>query len=307
MTLNLLIAILSAAVVSAVPILFAAVGEIFSERAGVLNLGVEGVMLVGAVSGFAAILQSKSLAIGVLGALFAGLLLGLFFAFLTVTVRANQVVCGLALTIFGMGLSGYIGKPIIGSPSPVLVPKIAIPLLSEIPFIGPILFKQDIFVYAMYILVPIAGVYIYYTTAGLNLRAVGENPGAVDAAGLSVTRLRYIYVCVGSMLGSVGGAYLSLVYSPSWLENMTAGRGWIAVALVIFSRWDPAKALLGAFIFGGIDVLGLRLQAIGITIPSYFLRMLPYLFTIAVLILSTRNMRKVSPAALGKVYDREER
>ncbi len=307
MTWDLMMAILAATIVSATPIFYAAVGEIFSERAGVLNLGVEGVMLVGAVSGFMFSLYTKSLFIGLLGALISGILMGLLFALLTVTIRANQVVCGLAMTIFGTGLSGFIGKPIVGTASPLAVPKIAIPFLSSIPVIGPIFFKQDIFVYAMYILVPLSCIYIYNTTAGLNLRSVGENPGSVDAAGLNVSFIRYVYVCVGSMLCAVGGAYLSLIYSPSWLENMTAGRGWIAVALVIFARWDPAKALLGALIFGGVDVLGLRMQAIGVKVPSYFLRMLPYLFTIAVLMLSTRNMRNASPASLGKVYDREER
>jgi len=306
-TSDLVIATLSAAIVAATPIFFATLGAVFSQRAGVLNLGVEGIMLVGAIAGFMASVNTGSLFAGAMGAMFAGLLLGLFFAFLTVTVRANQVVCGLALTIFGSGLSGYIGRPFLGLTAPVTAPKILIPVLSDIPYLGPILFGQDIMVYIVYITVPLACLFIYRTSHGLNLRSVGENPGAADSAGLNVFFLRYLYVCVGCMLSALGGAYISLIYTPSWIENMTAGRGWVAIALVIFARWDPAKALLGAFIFGGVDIIGLRMQALGVTIPAQYMRMLPYLLTILVLILSTKNMRNAAPAGLGKAYDREER
>lgn len=306
----LLIAIFNAAIVSATPILYAALGEIFAERSGVLNLGVEGMMLVGAVCGFLAVVNSNSLWLGVGSAVAAGALLGIIFAFLTVTLQANQVVSGLAMTLFGTGFSGFLGKPVIGIPAPVSFQKLQLPVLSKIPVLGPVLFNHDVLVYLLYLLIPIAWIAIYRSRAGLDLRSVGENPGAVDAVGLNVAALRYFYVALGGALAGLGGAYLSLAYAPAWLENMTAGRGWIAVALVIFATWDPVRAMLGALLFGGVDVLGLRMQAIGITIPSFFIRMLPYIFTIIVLIIATGGFKKANnsmPGALGLPYDREER
>jgi ABC-type uncharacterized transport system permease subunit len=306
----LIIAILNAAIISATPILYASLGEIFTERAGLLNLGVEGMMLIGAVTGFLTVTNTNSLLLGLLVAIISGALIGIVFAFLTVTLRANQTVTGLALTMFGTGFSGFIGKPVVGIPAPVTFPKISMPFLSNIPVLGPILFNHDILVYALYIIVPVAWIYIYRTTAGLNLRSVGENPGAVDAVGLNVAAMRYFYIAVGGAFAAVGGAYLSLAYAPAWLENMTAGRGYIAVALVIFATWNPARAMFGALLFGGVDVLGLRLQAIGITIPSFFIRMMPYIFTVIVLIFATgkiQSSHSLKPAAIGIPYDREER
>ncbi len=306
----LIIAILHAVIISATPILFATLGEIFTERSGVLNLGVEGMMLVGAVCGFLTVVHWQNLWLGVLGAAVAGGMLGIVFAFLTVTLQANQVVTGLAMTIFGTGLSAFLGKPVIGIPAPVAFQKAQIPLLSKIPVLGPIFFNHDVLVYALYLLVPIAWIFIYRSRAGLDLRSVGENPGAVDAVGLNVHALRYFYVALGGALAGLAGAYLSLAYAPAWLENMTAGRGWIAVALVIFATWNPMHAMLGALLFGGVDVLGLRMQAIGITIPSYFIRMLPYIFTIIVLIIATSKAQKSNnsmPGSLALPYDREER
>lgn len=306
----LVLAILHAAIVSATPILYAALGEIFCERAGILNLGVEGLMLVGAVSGFLMTVNTGNAWLGLLMALAMGVLLSLVFAFLTVTLQANQVVSGLALTMFGTGLSGFLGKPVIGVPAPMVFQRAPIPFLSDIPFLGPVLFNHDVLVYFLYVLVPLFWIWIYRTRAGLELRSVGENPGAADAVGINVYALRYFYVAVGGALAALGGAYLSLAYSPAWLENMTAGRGWIAVALVIFSTWNPGRAALGALLFGGVDVLGLRMQAIGVTIPSFFIRMLPYIFTILVLVLITGSSRRVKtmvPGALGIPYDREGR
>lgn len=306
----LALAILNATIVSATPILYAALGEIFCERAGILNLGVEGLMLVGAVSGFLITVNTGNVWWGLLMALAMGILLSLVFAFLTVTLQANQVVSGLALTMFGTGLSGFIGRPVVGIPAPMVFEKIQIPLLSKIPILGPVLFNHDVLVYFLYALVPLFWLLIYRTRAGLELRSVGENPGAVDAVGLNVYALRYFYIAVGGALAAVGGAYLSLAYSPAWLENMTAGRGWIAVALVIFSTWNPGRATLGALIFGGVDVLGLRLQAVGVTIPSFFIRMLPYIFTIIVLVLITGSSKKIKnlvPGSLAIPYDREGR
>jgi len=234
----------------------------------------------------------------------------LIHAFLTVTLRANQVVSGLALTIFGTGFSSYIGKPFVGIPLKNTFKPLEIPGLSDIPFLGPILFKHDSLVYLSFVFVAITALVLYKTRWGLNLRAVGENPGAADSAGISVSLTRYVSIFMGGMLAGAGGAYLSLAYAPSWLENMTAGRGWIAVALVIFAMWDPFKALFGSYIFGGVDALGFRIQTMKVAISPFFLKMMPYLLTIFVLIIITRETktRRVStPQALGLPYHREER
>ncbi|WP_258360720.1 ABC transporter permease [Moorella sulfitireducens (nom. illeg.)] len=305
------IATLAAAITAGTPILYAALGEILAERAGVLNLGVEGMMLVGAVTGFMVAVRTGNPWMGFLVAMLAAGLLAAVFAFLTITLRANQVVTGLALTIFGTGLSGFLGKPYVGIPLPLSFKPVAIPILAEIPIIGPVLFNHNPLVYLTYILVPLLWYYFYRTRPGLNLRAIGENPAAADALGVNVFALRYIYVIIGGMLAGAGGAFLSLAYAPSWLENMTAGRGWIAVALVIFAVWDPVKALLGSYLFGGVDALTYTLQAATkIAIPSFFLKMLPYILTLVVLIIATRQtvVKHIgAPGALAIPYDREER
>lgn len=310
MTTDILIAILATAVTAGTPILYAALGEILAERSGVLNLGVEGMMLVGAVSGFVIGAKTANPWLGLGMAMVAGGGMAMIHAFLTVSLKANQVVSGLALTLFGIGLSGYLGKSMIGVPLPQPFQTFNLPFLSDLPFIGPVLFQHDPLVYLSFLLVPALWVLLFKTRAGLNLRAVGENPAAADSIGINVFLTRYIYVIAGGMLAGIGGAYLSLAYVPSWMENMTAGRGWIAVALVIFATWNPLSALFGAYIFGGIDALGFRLQAMDVMISPYFLKMLPYLFTIAVLILVTRKNlvnRIGSPKSLGVPYDREER
>ncbi|HBT47029.1 MAG TPA: ABC transporter permease [Peptococcaceae bacterium] len=305
------VAALAAAIIAGTPILYAAVGEIIAERAGVLNLGVEGMMLVGAVTGFMAAANTANPWLGFVVAMLASGAMAAVFAFLTVTLRSNQVVTGLALTLFGTGLSGFMGKPYVGVALPVTFKPVAVPGLSEIPVLGPIFFRNDPLVYITYILVPLAWYYLYHTRPGLNLRAVGENPGAADALGVNVFAVRYLHVIIGGMLAGAGGAYLSLAYAPSWLENMTAGRGWIAVALVIFAVWNPLRALLGAYLFGGVDSLVYTLQAAtSISIPSFFLKMLPYILTIIVLVLATRQtvVKHIgAPGALSIPYDREER
>jgi len=304
-------AAVAAAVTAGTPILYAALGEILSERVGVLNLGVEGMMLVGAVTGFMAAVKSANPWVGFVTALIAAGALAAVFAFLTITLQSNQVVTGLALTIFGSGLSGFLGKPYIGVPFPSNFTQVPVPVLVEVPFIGSVFFNQNPLVYLTYVLVPLMTYYLYHTRPGLNLRAVGENPAAADAMGVNVFALRYVYVIIGGMLAGAGGAYLSLAYAPSWLENMTAGRGWIAVALVIFAVWDPFKALVGAYLFGGVDSLVYTLQAAGvISIPSFILKMFPYILTTLVLIISTRRTqvkRTGAPGALAVPYDREER
>jgi Uncharacterized ABC-type transport system, permease component len=310
MNLDYLIAILAAGVVAGTPILYASLGEVIAERSGILNLGVEGMMLVGAVSAFYVGTFTQNKWLGLLVALIAGGLMALIHAVITIVFRANQVASGLALTIFGTGLSAYLGRTLVGIPPTSTFKAVAVPVLSQIPVIGKILFNQDIMVYLSVILVVVLWFIFYKTKAGLLLRAAGENPSAVDALGHNIFLVRYAAVVVGGMFAGAGGAYLSLAYSPSWVENMSAGRGWIAVALVIFAVWDPARALLGAWLFGVIASLGLHLQALGVVIPSYFLQMLPYIFTFIVLVLTTRetkNRRSGTPAALGIPYSREER
>jgi general nucleoside transport system permease protein len=306
---TLLISILAASITAGTPILFAALGELITERSGITNLGVDGMMLVGAATGFMASVTFHSPWLGVCVALFAGALMALIHAYLTITLRANQVVSGLALALFGSGLSSYLGKAYVGMRPEQTFEKLPIPFLSKIPIIGSVLFKQDALVYLSYALVLLAAFYLYKTRAGLFLRALGENPAALDAVGINVFGLRYIYVIIGGALAGLGGAYLSLAYAPCWLENMTAGRGWIAVALVIFALWDPWRALVGSYLFGGIDALGFHLQVLGIPVSIFILNMLPYIFTILVLILVLikRGGRLAAPQSLGVPYDREER
>ncbi len=307
---SLVTAILAAAISAGTPILYAALGELLAERSGILNLGVEGMMLVGAVSGFLATVKTGNPWLGLIMAMVASGALAFVHAFLTITLRANQVVSGLALAIFGTGLSSYLGKPLIGVPAPVTFGQASLPGLGDIPFLGPIIFRQDALVYLTYLLAPLLWFFLYRTRPGLHLRSVGENPACADVMGVNVFAIRYVYVIIGGMLAGAGGAYLSLAYAPSWVENMTAGRGWIAIALVIFATWDPARALLGAYLFGGVDALVFRIQALGAVVPSFFLKMLPYFFTIIVLIMATRQTRRRrvgAPGVLGLAYDREDR
>lgn len=306
---SFIIATLTATVRAGTPLLFAVLGDILVERSGVMNLGVEGLMLIGAVSGFVASYSTGNLLLAIIMAMVAGALLGAVHAFFCVTLKINQIVSGLAITMLGVGISGMWGKNFVG-----VVAKrfeiIKLPLLSDIPVVGDILFNHDILVYISYLIVPILWFYIYKTREGMKLRAVGESPDAADARGINVFVVRYLYTIAGGALIAVGGVYLSLAYNSAWMENMTAGRGWIAVALVLFATWDPFKALLGAYLFGGITALGLRLQLVGVDVPSDFLRMLPYLLTVIVLFFtSTESLkRKVgAPAALGIPYSREER
>ena len=311
MSPDVLISFFSSAIVACIPILFAALGEIFTERSGVMNLGLEGTMLMGAVAGYVTVVQTGSLWLGVFAALIAGLLMGLLFGFLVITLKVDQTVCGLAMNLFGTGLSGYIGKAVSGVASSQTFKAVAIPVLSDIPFVGPIFFNQDVLVYLVYILIAGSCFFIYKTKQGLILRSLGENPGAVDALGINVFRLRYLYTGIGAMLAALGGAYLTLVYTPLWADGMTSGKGWIALALVIFATWNPALVAVGAVLFGGINVLALRIQVAGVAIPSQFLNMLPYVCTILVLIATTGNFggkrRSASPKALGQPYDREAR
>lgn len=307
-----MISFLVAAIQAGTPLLFATIGEIITEKSGNLNLGVEGMMLIGAVFGFMFGNLTQEPMVGILMAALTGSLAAGLFAFITVTLRGNQVVTGLALTILGTGLSGFVGQYLMGAVLPssfrTFFSPIALPLLSKLPLLGRVLFTQNGFVYAGYALALISYFYINHTRFGLNLRVVGENPAAADASGISVSLYKYIHILVGGALCGLGGAYLSLVYVPAWQENLTAGRGWIAIALVIFSTWNTKKALFGAYLFGGLDIVGFRIQQMGWPISQYLLDMLPYLFTLMVLILvSMKRQAKQEPESLGLAYFREDR
>lgn len=303
----------AAAIVAGTPLLFATLGELITEKSGHLNLGVEGLMMMGAIIGFIIGSQTENPYLALVGAIIAGSLGSALYGFLTVTLRANQVVCGLTLTIFGQGFARFLGQNVMGSVIPASIKTFfsikPIPGLSKIPFIGPIFFQQDVFVYFGYLVVILITLYLYKTRQGLNLRAVGENAAAADASGINVTLYRYFHIIVGGALCGLGGAYMSLVTVPVWQENVVAGRGWIAVALVIFASWHPIKALVGAFLFGGLNILGFRLQSMGIHVSQYLIDMLPYAATILIVIISTRKNKKedMPPADLSVPYFREER
>ena len=310
MTGELLIAICLAAIASGTSILLPALGEALTERSGVQNLGVEGMMLMGALFGYIVDIETGSILLAFVAAMIAAMVLALAHAFLSITLRANQIVSGLAVTLFGSGLTAFIGKPFVGATAPVVLSRIPLPGLSQIPVLGQIVFTQDLVVYASFILVPVLWYFIYRTRPGLNLRAIGESPATADAMGVGVASRRYMYTLVGGALAGVGGAYLSLGYTPTWVEGMTAGRGWIAVGLVVFGTWDPLRVMAGAYLFGFVDGFQLRAQGLGSTVPAFFLNMLPYLFTVIVASLSSgeRLQRRLGiPRALGLPYWREER
>lgn len=317
MDVALFASILTISIAAGASLVYATIGEIFTERSGILNLGVEGMMIMGAVTAFAASYHTNNPWLGVLVAMLVGGGLSLIHAFLTITLRADQVVSGLALTLFGSGLASFLGQRLgpEGAPLVGLVgarfTDVPIPGLVNIPLIGPALFDQDLLVYIMYVFVPVSWYFLYKTRPGLHLRAVGESPQTADAMGVNVFGLRYLYTMVGGMLVGLGGSHLSLAYTPGWTENLTGGRGWIVIALVIFATWDPIRAVVGALLFGGVNAVQFRLQAAGATIPAAFLNMLPYAFTILVLVLITWweafRKRVGAPAALGLPYMREER
>ena len=308
--LQLVISALAATIAAGTVLLLASLGEIISEKGGVLNLGVEGMILVGAITGFMAAQATGSLLVAILAAMLAGGALALIHAFLTVSLRANQVVSGLALTIFGTGMSAFLGKSYVGLTSVVSFKAVNIPLLCDIPFFGPILFQQNLIVYLSILFVPVVWFVLNKTHLGLKIRSAGENPAATDAAGINIFAVRYGCTVAGGMFSGIAGAFLALGYNSSWMVNISAGRGWIAVALVIFAMWNPWKALLGSYLFGLISILGLRLQAVGVVIPESLFSMLPYILTIVVLVLITgrlRNRGDGAPAALSVSYDREAR
>ncbi len=310
MTTVLLVSIISTSIVYAVSVLYAAIGEIFSQRAGIMNLGLEGIMLMGAVSGYLVAVHKQNLALAMLTVIFVGAILGLVFAFVTVTLQADQPVAGMAMLTFGTGLSGFIGKEVSGVNANLKFEAFDIPLLSRIPIIGQSFFHQNLLTYIMYILLPVAMIYIYKTRPGMILRSLGENPATLDSAGYNVFALRYAYVTLGSVLTAVSGAFVSLAYTNFWSDGMTSGKGWIAVALVVFASWNPLIAVFGALLFGAVSVIGVDIQVYFTGIPSQFFSALPYVATIVALIFTTGNFRKKrssAPAALCVPYDRENR
>jgi simple sugar transport system permease protein len=297
-------AILLTIITASTPLLLAAIGELVAERSGVLNLGVEGMMIMGAVCGFAFAAMSGNAAVGVVGAIFAGMAMAALFGFLTLVLVANQVATGLALTLLGLGLSGLIGDPFTGKAG-VKVQAIYIPYLTDIPFIGRLVFGQDPLVYLAVALTIAVSWFLFRTRGGLIVRAVGDNHASAHALGYSVVRVRFLAVLFGGACAGLGGAYLSLAYTTQWLENMTAGRGWIALALVVFSSWLPSRLIVGALLFGAVGILQLHAQALGLGIPSQFLSSLPYLTTILVLVLISGNrllLRANTPACLGQSF-----
>ena len=299
MNTELIVPLLAAAIQSGTPILYATLGEILTEKSGVLNLGVEGMMITGALAAFITAQVTGNPALAFLVAGLIGAAIGAIHAIVCLWFLGNQVVSGLALTIFGLGLANYLGTPLIGQTAPGFN-KLAVPLLHRIPGLGPILFQQDILVYGAILMVPLLWFFLEKCRWGLNLRAVGEHPEAAAAAGISVLRYRWIGILGGGGLAGFGGAYLSLAYTHLWTNGLSAGRGWIAVALVIFAFWRPGRALLGAYLFGGVMAFQLRLQAVGTHLPSSLLLMLPYLLTVAVLVFSSWKSKQAdAPAALG--------
>jgi simple sugar transport system permease protein len=299
-----LIPILVAAVAAGTPMVFAALGELITEKSGVLNLGVEGMMLMGAVTGFAVASQTGNPWLGALGGMVAGAAMALIFAVLTLNLMANQVASGLALTLFGVGLSAFLGKP-YESVSLVVAPPPEIPLLSQIPVLGPLLFKYHVLVYVSWALFAAIAWFLYRSRAGLVLRSIGESPESAHAIGYPVIRIRYLATLFGGAMAGLGGAYLSEFYAPLWVEGMTAGRGWIALALVVFATWRPARVMIGAYLFGGVTIAQFFAQGAGISIASQFLSSLPYLATIVVLVFISRNLATIrlnAPVSLAKSY-----
>ena len=308
--MNFLTVALTSAVVLGAPLILAALGELFAERSGVLNLSVEGMMLVGAAAGFAITYNSKNAWLGVAAAAVAGALLALVHAFVCVSLRVNQIVSGLTLALLGAALAAVLGREYAGVPMPVKIPNLPIPLLSEIPVIGPALFSRDLFVYAAFVMVPIASLVLYRTRVGQWLRATGEAPAAADRAGVPVYTVRYAAVLLGGLLAGTAGAYFSIAYSRTWSDGLTAGRGWIAIALVIFASWRPLLLIPGALLFGFIDSLNFQFQTLGIQVSTDLLGMMPYAITLLALVIVWLRQRRGGhgvPRALGIPYERESR
>jgi ABC-type uncharacterized transport system permease subunit len=298
------VSIIIATLVAGTPLVYAALGELITEKSGVLNLGVEGMMLVGAITGFVTASATQSIWLGVCAAMLAGALLAALFSLIAITLLANQVATGLALAVFGTGLSSLLGKGYTGT-SLVLPPSPTAAAISQIPLLGPALTQLHPLVYLSWVLFAAVSYFLYRTKAGLVLRAVGESPASAHAIGYPVVRIRYLATIFGGAMAAVAGAYLATVYTAIWTEGMTAGRGWIALALVVFATWRPARLLVGAYLFGGVTTAQLFAQGAGIPVPAEIMSSLPYIATILVLVLITQNrtlVRMNAPPALGQPF-----
>lgn len=298
------VAIFASTVAAATPLIYAALGETVVEQAGMLNLGIEGMMLTGAVAGFAVTLATGSASAGFVAAALAGVLMSLIFAVLTLTLQANQVATGLALTLFGIGLSAFAGHNLAGTPLTGLK-SLSLAPLSQLPVLGALLFRYDAMVYLSLLLLVAVHCFLSRSHAGLTLRAVGESPAVAHALGHPVILIRYLAVMFGGACAGVAGAYLSILQTPMWVEGMSAGKGWIALALVVFGTWKPLRVAAGAYLFGGVTVLQLYAQGYGWGVPSELLSMLPYLATIVVLVLICRDPQTIGlhqPVSLGRNF-----
>ena len=305
--IELLIASIMTMMTAATPLVFAATGELVAEKSGVLNLGVEGMMLIGAVFGFAAVTLTGEPLNGLAAAIVMGMLASIIFGVLTLSLLSNQVATGLALTIFGTGLSALVGLDYVGK-TIEQIRAIHIPVLTDLPVVGRLLFGHDPLVYVSIVLLGVTHWFLKQTRWGMILRAVGDSDQSAHAIGYPVIAIRYAAVAFGGAMAGLGGAYLSLVYTPLWAEHMTAGRGWIALALVVFASWRPTRVLLGAVLFGGITILQLNAQAAGLGIPASFMSMLPYIATMVVLVLISRDSTRIrlnAPTCLGKPFRAE--
>lgn len=311
---SVLMLTLVAAVGLGTPIVFATIGEILTERSGILNLGVQGMMVFGAVAGFWATFETGSLLLGVLAAMIAGSALSAIHAFNSVTLRVSQIVSGLALTIFGTGVAAFIGRagsdPLIGRPSRAVFEPILPEALTDLPIVGPLVFGHDALVYLSWVIVAVASYYLFRTRPGLTVRAVGEDPAGAEAAGIDVSRIRYLHVMLGGALAGLGGAYFSLALVPTWQDNPIGQAGWIAIALVILASWRPWRGLWVAYLFGAAGRLNFTFQTLEVNVPANLLAMLPFVLAIVAMIVLTSGKRARllgAPAALGIPYFREER
>ncbi|WP_319406691.1 ABC transporter permease [uncultured Desulfosarcina sp.] len=304
---EIIVSVVERTLVAGTPLLLGTVGEIISERSGILNLGVEGVMAVGAVTAFIVTHHTGNPWLGLCAAIIAGMLISIVHAFASVSLQSNQVVSGLALTMLGLGMAGLLGKPYVGKPLAIKINAMPIPFLADIPVVGPVLFNQSPFFYMAVLLAIGAWFVLEHTLLGIRIRSTGENPKATETQGVNVSMVRYLSVIIGGGFSGMAGAHLSISYSKSWIEGMIAGRGWIVIALTIFALWNPMRAVVGAFLFGGIFVLQYMLQPLGIS-PN-FLAMLPYMATLLVLLVGgLRDSRRLNaPAMLAEPYRRGDR
>lgn len=302
--MDLFIAIFTGTIIAATPLIFAALGELVVEKSGVLNLGIEGMMLMGAAFAFGAVVAGYSMPVAITAGALAGAATSLLFGLLALTFLTNQYAAGLALAIFGSGVSAFLGRGFGSAPIEALH-RVYIPFLSDIPLVGPLFFRFDPMVYLALLMFAVISWFLYRTKSGLVLRTVGESPQTAHAIGYPVIKIRYMAVLFGGLMAGLAGAYLSVAYTPLWIENMTAGKGWIALALVVFATWRPLRVLLGAWLFGGMTILQLQGQALGLAVPSELLSALPYLATIIVLVIISQNRQILAlhfPASLAKPF-----